>query len=115
MRPSLGLSRPATRLRIVLLPQPDGPTTATNSPSRTLRLTRSIAVSGAPPPGAAKRFVTPMRSSTGAVFCIGGIQRLVDPDQFLLQLGRGPRLGCTGGTFDSVALKRARYLLEILF
>ena len=45
IRPSFGRSSPATRLRIVLLPQPEGPTMATNSPARTSRLTRSIAVS----------------------------------------------------------------------
>ena len=74
MRPSLGRSRPATRLRMVLLPQPEGPTMATNSPGRTSRLTRSIAVSQEPPPGAVNRLVTPMRSSTDAVLRIGGIQ-----------------------------------------
>ena len=59
---------------MVLLPQPDGPTTATNSPARTVRLTRSIAVSGDTPSGAVKRLVTPTRSSTDAVFSIGGVQ-----------------------------------------
>ena len=58
----------------MLLPQPEGPTMATNSPARTSRLTRSIAVSQDPPPGAVNRLVTPMRSSTDAVFSIGGVQ-----------------------------------------
>jgi hypothetical protein len=64
MRPSLGKSRPATRLRMVLLPQPEGPTTAMNSPLRTSKLMRSMAVSGDTPSGAAKRLVTARRSST---------------------------------------------------
>src|SRR5215208_8525343 len=34
---------PAMRLRVVVLPQPDGPTRATNSPSSTSRETRSTA------------------------------------------------------------------------
>src|SRR5581483_1731045 len=111
----LGASRPATRLRIVLLPQPEGPTTATNSPLRTLKLTRSIAVSVDRPPGAAKRLVTPMRSSTDAVFCISGIQRSVDLRQFLLQCRRAPRSRCAGGPLDAVASERARHLLKVRF
>src|SRR5580692_6252778 len=62
--PSLGRSRPATRLRMVLLPQPDGPTIATNSPSRTEKLSRSTAVKRLPgAPGAGKRRVTAFSSS----------------------------------------------------
>src|SRR5262245_14408246 len=114
MRPSLGRSRPATRLRIVLLPQPDGPTTATNSPARTSRLTRSIAVSGDTRSRAVKRLVTPMSSSTDAVFSIGGIQRRVDGGEFLLQHRGGPRSICAGGPFHSVALERAGHLLEVV-
>src|SRR5260221_6091973 len=112
--PSFGRSRPATRLRMVLLPQPDGPTTATNSPACTSRLTRSIAVSDDTPSGATKRFVTPTRSSTDAVFSIGRIQRSVDPDQLLLQHHRRPRLLRAGGTFHAALLERARDVLEIL-
>jgi hypothetical protein len=33
--PLIGIS-PATRLRVVVLPQPEGPTSATNSPSSTV-------------------------------------------------------------------------------
>ena len=34
--PALGRSRPATRVRVVDLPHPDGPTTAQNSPGSTV-------------------------------------------------------------------------------
>src|SRR5262245_7537751 len=114
MRPSLGRSRPATRLRMVLLPQPDGPTTATNSPARTSRLTRSIAVSDDTPSGATKRLVTPTRSSTDAVFSIGRIQQGVDLDQLLLQRSGRPRLGGAGGTLYAGRLKRAGDVREVL-
>ena len=43
MRPSLGASKPATIFSKVLLPQPDGPSKVTNSPSRTVRFTGSSA------------------------------------------------------------------------
>src|SRR5262249_9308719 len=112
--PSLGRSRPATRLRIVLLPQPDGPTTATNSPARTSRLTRSIAVSGDTPSGAVKRLVTPMSSSTDAVFSISGIQRGVDGGELLLQHRGGPGTTCAGGSFHALALERMGDLLEVV-
>ncbi len=45
--------------RMVLLPQPDGPTMETNSPSRILKLSRSTAVNEFPgSPGAGNRRVT---------------------------------------------------------
>src|SRR5947209_10958116 len=114
MRPSFGRSSPATRLRIVLLPHPDGPTTATNSPGRTQKLIRSIAVSGDTPSGAVKRLVTPIRSSTDAVFSIGLIQRSIDPDKLGFQNGRGPGAAFARRTLDPVAFQRARHLLEVL-
>src|SRR5579863_34752 len=40
--PASGRMNPAIRLRSVVLPQPEGPTMATNSPSRTLKLTLSM-------------------------------------------------------------------------
>src|SRR3984893_7362830 len=114
MRPSLGRSSPATRLRIVLLPQPEGPTTATNSPGRTQKVIRSIAVSGDTPSGAVKRLVTAMRSSTDAVFNIGSIQGGIDPGKLGFQNGRGPGAAFARRTLDALALERARHLLEVL-
>src|SRR5215472_8283621 len=56
--PSLGLSRPATMVSVVDLPQPVGPTTAQNCPGSTVRLTSRRAVYREPA-GVAKRLVTP--------------------------------------------------------
>src|SRR5215472_4480789 len=56
--PSLGLSRPATRVSVVDLPQPVGPTTAQNCPGSTDRLTSRKAVYREPA-GVTKRLVTP--------------------------------------------------------
>src|SRR5208282_5277545 len=44
--PRSGLSKPASRCSKVDLPQPDGPTIATNSPSPTSKLTLSMTSSG---------------------------------------------------------------------
>src|SRR5262245_64955024 len=99
---------------MVLFPQPDGPTTATNSPARTSRLTRSMAVSADTPSGALKRLVTPMSSSTDAVLSIGGIQRGVDPGELLLQHGDGPRTFFARRTLDAVALEHAGDLGKIV-
>src|SRR5262245_26055696 len=114
IRPSVGRSRPATRLRMVLFPQPDGPTTATNSPARTSRLTRSIAVSADTPSGALKRLVTPTSSSTDAVLSIGGIQRGVDPGELPLQHGDGPWTFFARRAFHAVALEHADDLGKIV-
>src|SRR5215470_978282 len=42
--PPLGYSRPAIMRRVVVLPQPDGPSRQTTSPAATSRSTRSTAV-----------------------------------------------------------------------
>src|SRR5579859_6497091 len=55
--PSLGRSRPEMRPRVVDLPQPVGPTTATNSPGATSMLISRIAVY-AWPVGVKNRLVT---------------------------------------------------------
>ena len=39
--PASGRTKPAIMFMSVVLPQPDGPTMATNSPSRTVKLTSS--------------------------------------------------------------------------
>src|SRR5246127_5894280 len=43
IRPSVGCSRPATQRKVVVLPQPDGPSSTTISPAGTAKLTPSIA------------------------------------------------------------------------
>src|SRR5215213_7223445 len=43
MRPSFGVSKPASMRRSVVLPQPDGPSSAKNSPSRISSESRSTA------------------------------------------------------------------------
>src|SRR3989338_7038784 len=45
MRPSVGVSKPASILSKVVLPQPDGPSSAKNSPSLTVSETLSTAAS----------------------------------------------------------------------
>jgi hypothetical protein len=55
--PSLGLSRPATRVSVVDLPHPEGPTTAQNRPGSTVMVTSRSAVK-AVPLGVLKRLVT---------------------------------------------------------
>src|SRR5919109_5477810 len=44
MSPAVGYSRPAIMRRVVVLPQPEGPSKHTTSPASTLRSTRSTAV-----------------------------------------------------------------------
>src|ERR1700681_288433 len=41
--PALGCSRPATQRSVVVLPQPEGPSSATISPAATVKLTSSTA------------------------------------------------------------------------
>src|SRR6478752_9236683 len=43
MTPALGCSRPATQRKVVVLPQPDGPSRTTISPAGTAKLTPSMA------------------------------------------------------------------------
>src|SRR5439155_23681553 len=59
--PSLGRSRPEMSPSVVDLPHPVGPTTATNSPGATVKLTSRNAVY-AKPVGVKKRLVTPRNS-----------------------------------------------------
>src|SRR5689334_7355152 len=54
--PSSGSSKPAMMFISVLLPQPDGPTMATNSPSATVKLTSDT--TGRAPCADAKRLLT---------------------------------------------------------
>src|ERR1700694_2029974 len=81
--PSLGRSRPEMRPRVVDLPQPVGPTTATNSLGATDMLTSRIAVY-ALPVGVRKRLVT-LRISMGYAPQSGAFCVLVDTSL----IGRG--------------------------
>src|SRR5271165_279609 len=54
--PEVGCSRPATQRNVVVLPQPDGPSSTTISPAGTLKLTPSIA--GRPIANCLRRLVT---------------------------------------------------------
>ena len=44
MRPSLGSSRPAIMRKVVVLPQPEGPSSVTSVPVSTVKLTPATAV-----------------------------------------------------------------------
>src|SRR6202035_3878917 len=54
--PSVGCSRPATQRNVVVLPQPDGPSSTTISPAGTAKLTPSMA--GRPTENCLRRSVT---------------------------------------------------------
>src|ERR1700760_414528 len=54
--PPVGCSRPATQRRVVVLPQPEGPSSTTISPAGTLKLTPSMA--GRPIANCLRRLVT---------------------------------------------------------
>src|SRR5579864_9571335 len=60
--PPVGCSSPATQRRVVVLPQPDGPSSTTISPAGTLKLTPSTA--GRP---IAKRLVSAVTSSAAVM------------------------------------------------
>src|ERR1044071_2563279 len=59
--PSVGCSNPAIMRKVVVLPHPDGPSRARNSPSRMSRSSRSTAATSS------NRLVTPRRDTTGCV------------------------------------------------
>src|SRR5215471_9494223 len=54
--PPVGCSRPATQRKVVVLPQPDGPSSTTISPAGTAKLTPSMA--GRPTANCLRRSVT---------------------------------------------------------
>ncbi len=58
--PSLGSSKPAIMRRVVVLPQPEGPSIVKNSPRG---ISRSICLTAAKSP---KRFVTPRKVTLGS-------------------------------------------------
>src|SRR6267143_970022 len=93
--PSAGARSPAMTLSMVDLPQPDGPTIETNSPSLTLRLTRS---SARVEPNAMLRPET-------EIFC-GTVRWLLVPEMF--ELCRHDLV------VRDVGLHRAHLLLELV-
>src|SRR5262249_41104932 len=96
--PDEGCTRPVTRFRVVDLPQPVGPTTATNSPASTRIVKSRMAVIDRPS-GVTKRRVTLTSSMAG---CEGVLMiaapRLLD---VLHELG-----GVGLGQVDLLALER---------
>ena len=59
--PSVGCSKPAIMRSVVVLPQPDGPSSEKNSPSAIVRSRSSTAVA------APKRFVTPSKRTASLI------------------------------------------------
>ena len=64
IEPAVGSSSPATIRRVVVLPQPDGPSREKNSPSPMVRLTSSTAVTSVPD-RSPNRLTTPVNSTAG--------------------------------------------------
>src|SRR5437763_10709311 len=87
--PALGRSSPETRVRVVDLPQPLGPTTAQNWPGSTAMSISDSAVN-AEPSGVRNRLVTPVNSMAG----------LVSPPDMAGTVGRASRglYGCAGSS-----------------
>src|SRR6516225_12376758 len=70
--PPDGRISPASRLSRVVLPQPLGPTTATNSPGRMVRL-MCCAASTVSPPGTWKCTLTSLNSTAWCSGCMGRV------------------------------------------
>src|SRR5690349_8940006 len=79
-----GLSKPAMTRRLVVLPQPDGPSSVMNSP---LIMSRSTASSPTMPPGKTFETACNRTSGSGAIANLGGFCG-VDPEDLAL-LGTG--------------------------
>ena len=60
--------RPAMQLSAVDLPQPDGPSSAMNSPRRTVSVSSSSALNALPPAPAKRRVTRSSRSSVKSCF-----------------------------------------------
>src|SRR5947208_2863820 len=80
MRPSVGVSRPTSIRASVVLPEPDSPTTARDSPSETVKLTSSTATISSPRAAPRTRNTFRSRSTsrtglaTGARLIVEGAQ-----------------------------------------
>src|SRR5690348_17542684 len=96
--PALGLARPVTRLSVVDLPQPVGPTTQANSPRPTVMVKSRNAVIDLPS-GVRKRLVTFSSSMAGL-------------DDGAGATGRAPASVCRDMDFLLSPAERATTLLE---
>src|SRR5258708_15652411 len=68
--PALGCSKPATQRKVVVLPQPDGPSSVTISPAVAAKLTSSTA--GLPVGKTLRQRSTPQFADINALLRIGG-------------------------------------------
>src|SRR5512146_995539 len=81
--PDVGCSRPATQRKVVVLPQPDGPSSTTISPAGTAKLTPSIA--GRPIANCLRRSLT---SSVAVMISIASrVQRSLPIPERLVPFG----------------------------
>src|SRR6188474_3740164 len=81
--PWSGCSNPAITLSSVVLPQPEGPTTATISPSPTLKLTRSS--TGSAPLSERKVFLTSWTTILTGIAPLHCLQAFQQPHQSVEQ------------------------------
>src|SRR5665647_850130 len=81
MVPAVGCSRPATQRKVVVLPQPEGPSRTTISPAGTTKLTPSIA--GRPMENCLRRSVT----SSVAVMALKSARRSLAVAEGLVPFG----------------------------
>src|SRR5882724_4394356 len=79
--PASGAMKPATSRRVVVLPQPEGPRSATSSPGRTVRSSPDTAATSP------KRLVRPVMVTSGMGFSEGGYAPLPN---------LSPETGCAG-------------------
>src|SRR5215467_1002530 len=77
MSPPLGVIRVATMFRIVLLPQPEGPSRATNSPSLMRNEASSTATTSRPSAKKILRSLSISMRGLGGVFCMRRLEELV--------------------------------------
>src|SRR4249920_2718673 len=75
MLPASGTRKPATIFNVVVLPQPLGPSSVTNSPGATVRSIASTAVS------APKRLVSDASCSAGSAMAGFLIEEIADTDE----------------------------------
>ena len=106
--PAVARCRPAISSSRVDLPQPDGPTTAKNSPCLSSRSTGPTACTIGPPPAGANTLVTP-RSATCVAEPAG--PRALDFTAVLMSSGRKLRVDDLGEI--DVALDGADHLLHL--